>query len=91
MNIICLTFAKDAIRDFERNLADMVSNFIENIQGLTSQCRDLENTHHEKLMEISIVTLEKVVKNELDEEIPDDLREVSHLVHIIYGRQQYKI
>ena len=27
-------------------------------------------------MEISIVTLEKVVKNELDEEIPDDLREV---------------
>merc|ERR1711894_208112 len=66
----------DAIKDFERNLADMVSYFIEQIQGLTSQCRDLENTHHEKLMEISIVTLEKVVKNELDEEIPDDLREM---------------
>ena len=67
---------QDAIKDFERNMADMVSSFIENIQSNMSQCRDLENIHHERLLEIAIVTLEKVVKNELDEDIPDDLREV---------------
>lgn len=41
-----------------------------------AQCRDLENRHHEKLLEISINTLEKSVKNELDEDLPDDVREV---------------
>uniref|UniRef100_A0A669QTN9 Dynein regulatory complex subunit 3 n=1 Tax=Phasianus colchicus TaxID=9054 RepID=A0A669QTN9_PHACC len=38
-------------------------------------CRDLENRHHEKLLEISISALEKSLKNELDEELPDDVRE----------------
>lgn len=42
-----------------------------------AQCRDLENHHHEKLLEISINTLEKVVKGELDEDLPDDVRAVS--------------
>uniref|UniRef100_A0A8D0KRN2 Dynein regulatory complex subunit 3 n=1 Tax=Strix occidentalis caurina TaxID=311401 RepID=A0A8D0KRN2_STROC len=40
----------------------------------TVGCRDLENHHHEKLLEISITTLEKSVKNELDEDLPDDVR-----------------
>ncbi|CAK6437602.1 unnamed protein product [Pipistrellus nathusii] len=39
-----------------------------------AQCRDLENHHHEKLLEIAINTLEKVVKGELDEDLPDDVR-----------------
>ncbi|XP_031462613.1 dynein regulatory complex subunit 3 isoform X4 [Phasianus colchicus] len=39
------------------------------------ECRDLENRHHEKLLEISISALEKSLKNELDEELPDDVRE----------------
>ncbi|XP_062820661.1 dynein regulatory complex subunit 3 isoform X2 [Anolis carolinensis] len=38
------------------------------------ECRDLENHHHEKLLEIAINTLEKVVKSEFDEEMPDDVR-----------------
>ncbi|XP_045382843.1 dynein regulatory complex subunit 3 isoform X3 [Lemur catta] len=38
------------------------------------ECRDLENHHHEKLLEISINTLEKNVKGELDEDLPDDVR-----------------
>lgn len=42
-----------------------------------AQCRDLENHHHEKLLEISISTLEKIIKGELDEELPDDVRTVS--------------
>ena len=67
----------DAVKDFERNMADMVAGFIEYVQGLTAQLRDLENSQHEKLLEISIATLEKVVKNEMDDDMPDDLREVS--------------
>ena len=69
-------FIQDAIKDFERNMSDAVSTFTEDVQGHTSSLRDLENMHHQKLEEIAMVTLEKVVKNELDEDIPDDLREV---------------
>ncbi|XP_066292825.1 dynein regulatory complex subunit 3-like [Branchiostoma lanceolatum] len=65
---------EDTIKEFERNMADMVSTFVENVQALISQCRDLENTHNEKLLEVAIVTLEKMVKNELDDELPDDVR-----------------
>ncbi|XP_046348948.1 dynein regulatory complex subunit 3-like [Haliotis rufescens] len=65
---------EDVIKDFERNMQDMVSNFTEQVQGFLTQCRDLENQHHERMMEIAIVTLEKVIKNELDEEISEDLR-----------------
>ncbi|XP_054851491.1 dynein regulatory complex subunit 3 [Eublepharis macularius] len=65
---------EEVIKDFERNISDLVSIFIENEQGLMAQCRDLENHHHEKLLEISINTLEKIVKSEFDEEIPDDVR-----------------
>uniref|UniRef100_A0A8C0BEC9 Dynein regulatory complex subunit 3 n=1 Tax=Buteo japonicus TaxID=224669 RepID=A0A8C0BEC9_9AVES len=39
-----------------------------------TQCRDLENHYHEKLLEISITTLEKSVKNQLDEDLPADVR-----------------
>lgn len=41
-----------------------------------AQCRDLENHHHEKLLETAINTLEKIVKSEFDEEMPDDVRMV---------------
>ncbi|ESP03863.1 hypothetical protein LOTGIDRAFT_212018 [Lottia gigantea] len=65
---------EEIIKDFERNMQEMVSMFIENVKGHLTQCRDLENMHHERMMEISIVTLEKVIKNELDEEISEELR-----------------
>ncbi|NXV15601.1 DRC3 protein, partial [Cepphus grylle] len=39
-----------------------------------TQCRDLENRHHEELIDISITTLEKSVKNELDEDLPADVQ-----------------
>uniref|UniRef100_A0A452R4B3 Dynein regulatory complex subunit 3 n=1 Tax=Ursus americanus TaxID=9643 RepID=A0A452R4B3_URSAM len=58
---------EETINMFERNIIDLVALFIEN-------CRDLENHHHEKLLEISINTLEKILKGELDEDLPDDLR-----------------
>ena len=42
-----------------------------------AQCRELENNHHEKLSDIAVVTLEKLMKNELEEEMSEDVRMVS--------------
>ncbi|XP_022802864.1 dynein regulatory complex subunit 3-like [Stylophora pistillata] len=65
---------EDTIKDFERNMADLVTAFVEHVQGLMTQLRDLENAHHEKVSDIAVVTLEKLMKNELEEDLPDDLR-----------------
>ncbi|KAJ8251203.1 hypothetical protein GJAV_G00218450 [Gymnothorax javanicus] len=80
---------EDVIKDFERNISDMVVTFTEAAQGIYpvslihkpdvpvctfAQCRDLENNHNEKLLEISMVTLEKVAKNEVEEDSLDELR-----------------
>ena len=40
---------------------------------------DLEDAHHEKVSDIAVVTLEKLMKNELEEDLPDDLRMVRWL------------
>ncbi|XP_058429395.1 dynein regulatory complex subunit 3 isoform X2 [Marmota monax] len=39
-----------------------------------AQCRDLENHHHEKLLEIAINTLEKTAKGEIGNDLPEDVR-----------------
>ncbi|KAM6957037.1 dynein regulatory complex subunit 3 [Aplochiton taeniatus] len=65
---------EDIMKDFERNISEMVASFIEVVQGIFAQGRDLENHHHEKLLEIAVATLEKVAKNELEEDMPDDVR-----------------
>ncbi|KAL9956946.1 hypothetical protein ACROYT_G038512 [Oculina patagonica] len=65
---------EDTIKEFERNMADLVTAFVEQVQGLMTQLRELENAHHEKVSDIAVVTLEKLMKNELEEDLPDDLR-----------------
>ncbi|XP_054427032.1 dynein regulatory complex subunit 3 [Pteronotus mesoamericanus] len=65
---------EETINMFERNIIDLVGLFIENVQSLMAQCRDLENHHHEKLLEVAISALEKAVKGELDEDLPDEVR-----------------
>ncbi|XP_022416452.1 dynein regulatory complex subunit 3 isoform X2 [Delphinapterus leucas] len=65
---------EETINMFERNIIDLVGLFVENVQSLMAQCRDLENHHHEKLLEIAISTREKIVKGELDEDLPDAVR-----------------
>ncbi|XP_068761038.1 dynein regulatory complex subunit 3-like [Montipora capricornis] len=65
---------EDTIKEFERNMADLVTAFVEVVQGLMTQLRDMENAHHEKVSDIAVVTLEKLMKNELEEDLPDDLR-----------------
>uniref|UniRef100_A0A8C3J9Y6 Dynein regulatory complex subunit 3 n=1 Tax=Calidris pygmaea TaxID=425635 RepID=A0A8C3J9Y6_9CHAR len=50
------------------------SAFSLTIFSTMTQCRDLENRHHEELLEISITALEKSLKNELDEDLPADVQ-----------------
>ncbi|XP_075928680.1 dynein regulatory complex subunit 3 isoform X2 [Petromyzon marinus] len=38
------------------------------------ECRELENNYHEKLLEVLMSTFDKIVKNELKEELSEDLR-----------------
>ena len=79
--MIFLTFAfQEVIKDFERNMQDLVSVFLENVQAFLTQAREHENAHNEKMMECASSTLEKAAKNELDEDMPDDLKLVSLLV-----------
>ena len=67
---------KEIIRDFERNMSEMVNNFVEQIQGFFSQIRDLENVQFERLQELCLTMLEKVIKGEIPDDFPDDLRDV---------------
>jgi len=39
-----------------------------------TQCRDVENSHHEHLSDIALQMLEKFVKNQLTEDLHDELR-----------------
>ncbi|XP_069501819.1 dynein regulatory complex subunit 3 [Ambystoma mexicanum] len=65
---------EEIIKDFERSVAELASVFLEGVQGLMAQNRELENVHHEKLLETAINTLEKVSKGDYDDDLPDNLR-----------------
>ncbi|CAD5116352.1 DgyrCDS5252 [Dimorphilus gyrociliatus] len=67
---------EDVIKEFERAMSDMVANFKENVSALFSRMRELENQHNEKLLEIGQMTLEKIVKGEVDDDIPDEIRDL---------------
>jgi len=56
----------------------MVAMFVENIQALMEKCRELENQHNERLMDVCIQFLNKVVKSELSDDVAAELQEVSH-------------
>lgn len=60
-------------------MSEMVNNFVEAIQGYFSQLRDLENIQFEKLQEMCLSTLERVVKGEIPDDFPEDLRDVNML------------
>ncbi|NWV32008.1 DRC3 protein, partial [Grantiella picta] len=69
---------EELLQDFKRRTDVIASTFMENIKGIypfhSIQCRDLENQHHEKLKEITITTLEKADKNELEEDLLNDIQ-----------------
>ncbi|XP_059139602.1 dynein regulatory complex subunit 3-like isoform X2 [Physella acuta] len=65
---------EEIIKDFDRNMQDLVGVFLENVQGYLTQARELENMHNEKMIEMATTALEKAAKNELDDDISEDLR-----------------
>ena len=50
-----------------------------------STARDLENSHHEKLSEIALPIVDKLAKNEMDDEISEDVRMVMFVLFFIFG------
>ncbi|XP_048848314.1 dynein regulatory complex subunit 3 [Brienomyrus brachyistius] len=64
---------EDIIKEFERNFSEMTGSFLETLQGIFTQCRDLENQHHGKLQEIALATLDRVAKGTMEQEMPDDV------------------
>ena len=46
-----------------------------------TQLRDMENNHHEKVTELAVTLLEQMAKNQLEEELHDDLKVVSKWVN----------
>ena len=48
-----------------------------------TQMRELEQTHNEKLQDIAVATLEKIMKNELADDLPDDVRMVGSLCRVV--------
>ena len=46
-----------------------------------TQLRDMENNHHEKVTELAVTRLEQMAKNQLEEELHDDLKVVSKRVN----------
>lgn len=65
-------------------MSEMVNIFVEHIQGLFSQVRDLENIQFEKLQEICLATLEKTIKGEIPDDFQDELRDVRLLLCVCY-------
>ncbi|XP_038566074.1 dynein regulatory complex subunit 3-like [Micropterus salmoides] len=69
-----VSLLEDILEKFDITISDMVGNFSETVQGIFTQCRDLEDKYHEKVCAIAEATLEKVAKESLEEDMPDDIK-----------------
>ncbi|XP_059509953.1 dynein regulatory complex subunit 3 isoform X2 [Stegostoma tigrinum] len=65
---------EETMINFERNISEIVTSYVENVQALIAQCRDLENRHNENILEIAMSSYDKMGKNEGEEEMPEELR-----------------
>lgn len=63
-------------------MQDLVSVFLENVQAYLSQVRDLENLHNEKMTECVNTAVEKAAKNELEDDMSEELRMVALFVFL---------
>lgn len=57
-------------------MQELVNAFLENVQAYLTQIRELENIHNEKMIECAAYSLDKTSKNELDEDITEELKMV---------------
>ncbi|KAM4587942.1 dynein regulatory complex subunit 3-like [Odontesthes bonariensis] len=64
---------EDNIKKLDTSISDMVANFSETAQGIFAQCRDLEDNYYQKVQEIAIAFLERVAKENLEEDMPHDV------------------
>ncbi|XP_043567726.1 dynein regulatory complex subunit 3 isoform X4 [Chiloscyllium plagiosum] len=65
---------EETMSNFERNVSEIVTTYVENVQALIAQCRDLENRYNENILEIAMTSYDKMGKNEGEEEMPEELR-----------------
>ena len=68
---------QDSIQSFERNLGEMVSNFNESMRANFSLLRELQAYFNESIVNLCVSAVERIMKGELEDEFPDDTREVS--------------
>ncbi len=59
----------------------MVSNFTESMRGNFSQIRELQAAFNESIVNLCHATVERIMKGELEDEFPDDTREVSQTIY----------
>lgn len=67
---------EETIQTFERNLGELVSNFTESMRGNFSLLRDLQGIFNEQIGTLCTSTVERILKGELEDEFPDDTREL---------------
>ncbi|XP_075880260.1 dynein regulatory complex subunit 3 isoform X2 [Nelusetta ayraudi] len=65
---------EDIIKLFDHNISEMVENFIKAEPVTFAQCRELQDTYHEKVWEIAVALLENVAKGDQVEDMPDDVK-----------------
>ncbi|XP_049925233.1 dynein regulatory complex subunit 3 isoform X2 [Epinephelus moara] len=69
---------ENIIKLLDTTISDMVCNFSETAQEIFVQCRDLEDSYYEKVREVAVATLESVAKDNVDEDLPDDVKMIQH-------------
>jgi len=82
LEVVIVDQIESITSEFERNMSELVTNFVETIQGFFSQIRDLENIQFERLQELCLTMLEKVLKGEVPEDFSDDLKDVTNLTSL---------
>jgi hypothetical protein len=68
---------QELIRDFGRNTRDQMTTFTEFLHANLSICREMENVHNERMMEMIIVIMDKLVMKKMTVEVEAQLSEVT--------------
>ncbi|XP_057717628.1 dynein regulatory complex subunit 3 [Corythoichthys intestinalis] len=68
------SYLEETIKKFDNNITEMTGSFSETAQGIFVHCRELEDSHHQKVTKIAVTTLEVVAKGEAEDDLPDDVR-----------------
>ncbi|KAK2893897.1 dynein regulatory complex subunit 3 [Channa argus] len=74
LEFLLVSQLEDIITMLERNISHMVGNFSDNTQRIFALCRDLEQNYFQNVRNIALATLEKIAKDNLEEDMSDDVR-----------------